>query len=34
MARIEKRFHFVDLLETLQIQFMGAYQDHNKKLED
>ena len=34
MARIEKRFNFGDLLETLQIQFMGAHQNHNEKLED
>ena len=34
MARIEKRFIFGDLLETLQIQFMGAHQNHNEKLED
>lgn len=34
MAKIEKRFNFVDLPETLQIQFMGAHQNHNEKLED
>lgn len=34
MAKIEKRFNFVDLPETLQIQFMGAHQNHNDKVED
>jgi hypothetical protein len=34
MARIEKRFNLGDLPETLQIQFMGAHQNHNEKLKD
>ena len=34
MARIEKRFNFGDLLDTLQKQFMVAHQNHSEKLED
>ena len=32
--KLEKRFNFVDLPETLQIQFMGAHQNTTEKNED
>lgn len=34
ISKLEKRFNFVDLPETLQIQFMGAHQNTGEKLED
>lgn len=34
IRKLEKRFNFVDLPETLQVQFMGAHQNATEKLED
>ena len=33
-SKIEKRLDFVYLPDTLQIQFMGAHQNHSEQLED
>lgn len=32
IRKLEKRFNFVDLPETLQFQFMGAHQNTTEKL--
>lgn len=34
IRKLEKRFNFVDLPETLQVKFMGAHQTATEKLED
>lgn len=34
VRKMEKRFNFVDLPETLQVQFLGAHQNVGEKLED
>lgn len=34
VRKIEKRFNFVNLPETLQIQFLGSHQNVGEKLED
>lgn len=34
VRKMEKRFNFVNLLETLQVQFIGSHQNVGENLED